>query len=278
MTVSIGAALTRGGHAAPAQLAPGHAARAPSGDRVVDLLRSLSRLTSAAQVNDFLRLLHGHLSQLAGGPLDDRETQLIHQMAEDRRIELREARERRLPPTQSYFPTRPKSQQSRTEAASGKRDPVRWARKQRLGGLAALPPIADYNGFTEGERAVLYIIAADMRAYGACRCTTQEIADRAGVGRTTARNAVRKARQLGMVKVDHRPQWRGNWLSNIITIVCKTWLSWLRRFRPNLGFRFKGVKKPRPTDTSGLNINTGLDFKQQDRSSNHKWKRQKEWP
>ncbi|MET1756489.1 hypothetical protein ABVV53_13680 [Novosphingobium sp. RD2P27] len=216
------------------------------------------------------------MSQLAGGPLDDRETQLIHRMAEERRLELQDARERRLPPTHSYFPTRPRSEQSRPEAASGKRNPLRWARKRRLGGLAALPPIADYNDFTEGERAVLYIVAADMRAYGACRCTTQEIADRAGVGRTTVRNAVRKARELGMVKVDHRPQWRGKWLSNIITIVCKTWLSWLRRFRPKLGF--KGVKKAKPTDTSGFNLTRSPDFQPPKRSQNHSWKRQKEWP
>lgn len=278
MSVSIGAALTRGGLTVPAQTAPGRSVRPSSGDSVVDLLRALSRLTSVAQVNDFVSLVHSQLSQLAGGPLDDRETQLVHRMAEDRRLELREARERRVPPTQSYFPTRPKSELSRSEAASGERDRSRWSRKQRLGGLAALPPTTDYNGFTEGERAVLYIVAADMRAYGACRCTTQEIADRAGVGRTTVRNAVRKARQLGAVKVEHRPQWRGKWLSNIITIVCKTWLSWLRRFRPNLGFRFKGVKKTKPTDTYGINNKERRDFVKNGNPQIHRGKRSKEWP
>jgi len=234
-------------------------------DNIVDLLRAIARYTTATQIDDFLRLLHSRLSQMAGGQLDDRETQLLHQMANERRAELAEAREKRLPPARSWFPVRPKSEKSREQAASGKRDPERWARKQRLGGLAALPPADDFAGFTEGERAALYIVAADVRELGACRCTVAEIADRAGVGQTTARNAIRKARERGLLKVEHRPQWRNKWLSNVITIICRTWRQWLVRFRPNLGFRgFKGVKKPASTDTSGFKNKSGRPFRQPD--------------
>lgn len=245
--------------------APRERTRALTGtsvDGIVDLLRAIARYTSQGQVNDFVRLLYSRLHQAAGGPLDDREAQLLHQMALQRLDDLQDAREKRLPPTRSWFPQRPKSDQSREQAASGKRDPERWARKQRLGGLAALPPADDYEGFTEGERAALYIIAADVREIGACRCTVAEIADRAGVGQTTARNAIRKARERGLLKVAHRPQWRNKWLSNVITIVCKTWLSWLKRFRPNLGFKFKGVKKPASTDTYGFKNKSGQPFRQ----------------
>lgn len=226
-------------------------------DNLVAVIRAITGYTSEAQINDFIQLVHGPLSQTCGGQFDDRETSLLRQMAEVRRLELQSARQKRLPPTRSWFPLRAKSDQSREQAASGKRDPERWARKQRLGGLAALPPADDYEGFTEGERAALYIVAADVREFGACRCTVAEIADRAGVGQTTARNAIRKARARGLIKVAHRPQWRNKWLSNIITIVCKTWLSWLKRFRPNLGFKFKGVKKPASTDTYGFKNKNG---------------------
>lgn len=130
------------------------------------------------------------------------------------------------------------------------------------GRVSLLPPTDDYEGITEGERATLYIIAADVRELGACRCTVAEIADRAGVGQTTARNAIRKARDRGLLSVQHRPQWRNKWLSNVITIVCKTWLSWLKRFRPNLGFKFKGVRKPASTDTYGFKTKNGQPFQQ----------------
>lgn len=247
--------------------APRERTRALTGtsvDNVVDLLGAIARFTNRAQIDDFVRLLWSRLYHGAGGMLEDRETQLLHQMALQRLDDLQEAREKRLPPTRSWFPQRPKSDQSREQAASGKRDPERWARKQRLGGLAALPPAEDYEGFTEGERAALYIVAADVRELGTCRCTVAEIADRAGVGQTTARNAIRKARERGLLKVAHRPQWRNKWLSNIITIVCKTWLSWLQRFRPNLGFRFKGVKKPASTDTYGFKNKSGQPDNQPD--------------
>lgn len=246
--------------------APNARARLAAGtgvDNIVDLLRAIARYTTGTQIDDFLRLLHSRLSQMAGGQLDDRETQLLHQMANDRRAELAEAREKRLPPARSWFPVRPKSEKSREQAASGKRDPGRWARKQRLGGLAALPPADDFEGFTEGERAALYIVAADVRELGACRCTVAEIADRAGVGQTTARNAIRKARERGLLKVEHRPQWRNKWLSNVITIVCRTWRQWLARFRPNLGFKgVKGVKKAPSTDTPGKEYKSGRPFHQ----------------
>lgn len=242
-------------------------------DNVVDLLGAIARFTSRAQIDDFVKLLWSRLYHGAGGMLEDREAQLLQEMALRRLDDLQEAREKRLPPARSWFPNRPKSDQSREQAASGARDPERWARKQRLGGLASLPPTEDYEGITEGERAALYIIAADVRELGACRCTVAEIADRAGVGQTTVRNAIRKARERGLLRVQHRPQWRNKWLSNVITIVCKTWLNWLKRFRPNLGFKFKGVRKPASTDTYGSKTKNGQPSYQPEGSPSGRFQR-----
>ncbi|KQR27230.1 hypothetical protein ASF91_19630 [Rhizobium sp. Leaf155] len=235
-------------------------ARASAGssiDQIADLLKAIAGYTSRAQIDNFMRLLYGRLHHAAGGMLTDDQAELLQKMAQRHVEQLDEARAKRLPPTKSWFPIRAKSNKSREEAATGHRDPSRWARKQRLGGLAALPPTEEYQGITEGERAVLYIIAADVRETGSCQCTVAEIADRAGVGKTTAKNAIRKARDRGMLKVTHRPQWRSKWLSNVITIVCKTWLGWLKKFRPNLGFKFKGVRKPASTDTYGFKDRKG---------------------
>jgi len=213
-----------------------------------DMLQQLVSLTKVDQVRYFDRMVHHGRD---AGNISDNEAKRLIIGANARLAELMMAREQRNPPIRSYFPIRPKSQQTRQQAASGNRDPKRWERKRRLGGLAAVPPTEDYEGFTEGQRAVLYIIAADMREKGSCRCTHAEIADRAGVGQTTVRNTIREADRRGKIKVKQRPQWRNKWLSNVITIVCRSWMNWLKRFRPNLGLRSKGVKKPTSTDTHG---------------------------
>lgn len=222
-----------------------------SGDTFLVLLQSINRYTTVAQLDNFLKLLHGPLSH-SSEELTDRDVHRLHVFASSRRSELTAPR----PWTKMYrsgFPERPKSIYNRKEAATGSREPQRWARKQRLGGLSALPPAPSTSGFTEGERATLYIVAADVREGGSCRCTVAEIADRAGVGATTVRNAIRKARLKGLISVTHRPQGRSKWLSNVITIICSLWLNWLKRFRPNLGIRaiFKGVKKALTIDTHG---------------------------
>lgn len=128
----------------------------------------------------------------------------IYETVLERRTKLLRAREEKAPPPRTYFPVRLKSEKSRTQAASGKRNPERWARKRRLGDMAALPPHLR-DCFTEGERSILYIVAADIRQYGSCRCTNKEIGDRAGVGLTTTRNALRKARLHGLLDIGCNP-------------------------------------------------------------------------
>ncbi|TIP10574.1 hypothetical protein [Mesorhizobium sp.] len=196
--------------------------------------RWLADIKTVRQVDHFLSLMwRGY----ADGQLNDDEVQLLTGAASLRRSMLLEAREKRMPPARTYFPQRPKSEQSRPEAASGARCPIRWARKRRLGDMAALPPFVR-DRFTEGERAVLYVVASDCRQHGSCRSSVKEIGDRAGVGVTTVRNALRRARCLGLLAVTERPQWRAKHLPNLVKIVCRRWLAWLQKFRPNLGFKF----------------------------------------
>lgn len=209
----------------------------------------LADITTVKQLDHFLSLMwRGY----ADGQLNDVEVQELTGGASLRRSMLLEAREKRMPPARTYFPQRPKSEQSRHQAASGARCPIRWARKRRLGDMAALPPFVR-DRFTEGERAVLYIVASDCRQHGSCSSSVKEIGDRAGVGVTTVRNALRRARRLGLLTVTERPQWRAKHLPNLVKIVCQRWLAWLQKFRPNLGLKFYPIafKKPASSGTFG---------------------------
>lgn len=214
-----------------------------------EMAQWLADITTVKQIDHYLALVwRGH----AEGALRDQEAQELSEAAHSRRSLLQVAREARLPPARTYFPQRPKSKQSRHQAASGSRCPVRWARKRRLGDMAALPPNVR-DRFTEGERAVLYIVASDCRQHGSCGSSVKEIGDRAGVGATTVRNALRRARRLGLLDIAERPQWRSKHLPNLVKILCRRWLAWLEKFRPNLGLKFcpTGFKKAASSGTFG---------------------------
>jgi len=176
----------------------------------------------------------------------------LYELVLERRTELLKKPQQRAY-SASWFPLRVHSLKSRSDAASGKRDPRRIARKRSFSAAAAMPPRIR-RLFTEGERAVLYIIASDIRQTGTCRCTNKEIGDRAGVGLTTTRNALRKARTHRLISVEHREQWRGKNLSNILRMVSSCWKHWLSKFRPKQGFAksSKGVRKAMSSETFGI--------------------------
>lgn len=225
----------------------------------MDIYSSLSTwllgIRSVVDLDDFCRKLwklHGQ------GTLDDDDAQALAGKVEVHRANLKKARSDGLAPPRSFFPQRPKSDLSRTEAATGGRDPVRWARKRRLGDGSVLLP--EFRGlFTEGERAALYIVISDWRQRGRCDCTVEEIGDRAGVGPTTVRNSLRKAAQLGIVRVVERRQWRAKNLPNLIKVIHAGQIEWTKKFRPNLGLKKYGTgfNKPTSSETYGLKDRNG---------------------
>jgi DNA-binding transcriptional ArsR family regulator len=120
-----------------------------------------------------------------------------------------------------------------TETRSPKRQArKRQARLKHRRSLAA--------GFTLGERAALHIIADECRAHGCCAMTIAELATRAGVGRTTVKNVLRKAREDGLITLERRRR------TSIVRIISPAWLVWLERHR-NVGWPWGcGGKSPPP--------------------------------
>ncbi|RWE90321.1 MAG: hypothetical protein EOS43_33945, partial [Mesorhizobium sp.] len=152
----------------------------------------LTNIRSLAELDDFCR----QIWKLYGEELlGEADAERLCEKAERQRANLKKAPAdgRALP--RSSYPQRPLSERGRREAASGLRDPVRWRRKRRLARMQAIRP--EFAGeFTEGESAALYIVMCDCRQHGKCDRSVKEIGDRAGVGPTTVRNALRKASRL----------------------------------------------------------------------------------
>jgi hypothetical protein len=104
----------------------------------------------------------------------------------------------------------------------------RRQRKRVLGGSSVLPDTLRHH-YTEGERAVLCIVAGEVKRHGLCDLSIDEIADRAGTGRTTCQNAFHEARRLGHVEITERPQRGAKNLPNVVKVVSREWLAWIKR-------------------------------------------------
>lgn len=133
------------------------------------------------------------------------------------------------------------------------RPPVRSVaveRRRRLAASGPMPPALAAR-FTTGELAVLRIVADEVTARGSCCLCLDAIAARAGVSRTKAKQALRQARGIGMLEVRERRRTGGKSLPNVVTIVDREWLAWMKR-----GSRIGGRNSP-TTDTRGFREGEG---------------------
>jgi len=62
------------------------------------------------------------------------------------------------------------------------------------------------------------------------------VAARAGVSRTKAKEAIREAKRLGVIEVRERRRPGARSLPNLVTIVDREWLAWLKRGPKRGGF------------------------------------------
>jgi len=96
-----------------------------------------------------------------------------------------------------------------------------------------------------GELATLAVVGRQAASGRPCDWPMARIAALAGVSVSTARNALRMAQRLGMVRVIERRRAANRSLTNLISITCRKWMGWLRRGRKEGG----GSKKPEPMNT-----------------------------
>jgi len=120
---------------------------------------------------------------------------------------------------------------SRFTSRQRPRSPNRQAsrdRRRRLGGSSALPDTLRRH-YTEGQRAVLCIIAGEVKHHGTCDLPIDKIAALAGVCRTTVQTTLHEARKLGHIKITERPIPGRKHLPNIVEIISPEWRTWLKR-------------------------------------------------
>jgi hypothetical protein len=99
-------------------------------------------------------------------------------------------------------------------------------RRRKLGGSSALPDTLRHH-YTEGQRAVLCIIAGEIKRHGVCDFPIDKIVALAGVCRTTVQTTLHEARRLGHVKITERPIRGRKNLTNLIEIISETWRAWI---------------------------------------------------
>lgn len=122
-------------------------------------------------------------------------------------------------PVSIFSPRRPQRPPCRSKAIE---------RRRRVAASGAVPPqIA--TRFTPAEIAVLSIIAAEVRARGRCDRCIDEIAARAGCSRSTAKNGIRTAARIGIIRVTHRPRRGQKNLPNVIEITSPEWRAWVQK-------------------------------------------------
>ena len=101
-------------------------------------------------------------------------------------------------------------------------------RRRRLGGSSALPDTLRHY-YTEGQRAVLCIIAGEIKHHGNCDLPIDKIGALAGVCRTTVQTTLHEAQRLNHIRLTERPRPGQKHLPNVIEITSAEWRIWLKR-------------------------------------------------
>ena len=112
------------------------------------------------------------------------------------------------------------------------RSPDRLAsieRRRRVAASGAVPPELAAR-FTQGQVAVLSVVGREAaRGRPVCDWPMDRIAALAGVCRTVAREALRLAQVLGLVRVQERRRRAARSDTNVVAITARGWWRWLKR-------------------------------------------------
>lgn len=110
----------------------------------------------------------------------------------------------------------------RTDASLERRR--RWAASGRL------PPALAWK-FTVAEQAVLALVAAEVAKHGRCTLAHGHLAAVAGVSVSSVKRAMVAAREAGLIEIEVRRVSAFRNQPNVVTVVSREWLSWLRLSR-----------------------------------------------
>jgi hypothetical protein len=91
--------------------------------------------------------------------------------------------------------------------------------------------------YTQGQTAVLCVIAGEVKNRGVCKLAIGTIASRAGVCRTTVQTTLHEARRLGHLSIEEVRIARDRNAPNIVKVISREWLIWIEhgRARPWYG-------------------------------------------
>ena len=195
----------------------------------LDLLAAISGAKSLSALDGYCRAVW---SDWGAGRLTDDQAQSLAETIEARRREVREsdtvaarvpqvAAQARAAGRLSHFPPKRKAPRSPNRRAS-------IERRRTLAASGPMPPQLACR-FTTGELAALRIVADAVRDRTACMMTLGEIAARAGICVTTARNALRRAAREGLVTIEERRRDKRPNLANVVRVVSREWTSWIAR-------------------------------------------------
>ena len=218
----------------------------------IDMLAAISGTKSLSVLDEIARTIW---TDWAEGKLTDDQAATLAETLEHRKHDVRgvDTVAARAPQVSaaakaqgrpSYFPSKRKAPASPNRRAS-------IERRRTLACSGPMPPALACL-FTTGELAVLRIVADEARDRKQCRLTLGEIAARAGVGITTARNALRYAAREGLLTIEERRRNKQPNLSNVVRIVSREWTAWIERGRKQKTWAFSaeggGCKKRESTD------------------------------
>ena len=151
------------------------------------------------------------------------------------------------PSDRAGSPRRAVGSRPRTDASMERRR--RWAASGRL-------PPAIAARFTLAEQAVLALVAAEIARRKDCRLSIENMAAVAGVCRSTVKNAIREARQLGLLTVEERQITGFRNDTNVVRIVSPEWSAWLRLGRKQPRHDHHGRTFTLPLSAGGVKSST----------------------
>jgi len=120
-------------------------------------------------------------------------------------------------------------------------------RRRRWAASGRLPPALAAR-FTVAEIAVLAVVAAEVARHGRCSLAHGHLAAVAGVSVSSVKRAMKAARDLGMVEIEVRRVSAFRNDTNLVRVVSRDWLSWLRLARTGGGGQ-RGTGMPTSSST-----------------------------